>query len=195
MWCCDHFSRGLFQCPLSHWRTFCLMFNWNTPWCIFIPFLYPFPLLVTRERVQHIPFCWPPLLSFISLGLACPNVASALPIVSSCLTVLGFLKKLLYYKLCLPTTISLPPLCVKAHLRARGILKLLWFEFGESRQLRRARIQPLYLSDPRKSTAQVIDVLPKLYEVWNTVESIAQSVLSVSCMQTAMKNFYCLACD
>lgn len=69
------------------------------------------------------------------------------------------------------------------------------FEIGESRQLRRARIQPLYLSDPREPTALVIDVLPKLYEMWNTVESIAGSIPSVSCKQTAMKNFYCLVCD
>lgn len=144
---------------------------------------------------QHVPLCWLPRPSFISFGLGCPNVASALLILSSCLTVLGFLNKWPCYKLCFPTIISLPIVCVKAHSRATGILKLLWFEFGESRQLRRERIQPLYLSDPRESTALVIDILPKLYEMWNTVEYIAQSILSVSCLQTAMKIFYCLVCD
>lgn len=84
----------------------------------------------------------------------------------------------------------MPIACVKAHSRATGISKLFWFEFGESRQLRREGIQPLYLSDPRESTALVIDVLPKLYEMWNTVESIAQSILSVSCLQTAKKKSF-----
>lgn len=170
------------------------MLNWNFPSCIFIPFLHPFPSLVTRERDQHVPLCWPPLPLFISLGLVCPNVPSALLIVSSCFTGLGFLKKWPCYKLCLPTIISLPTVSIKAHSRATGILKLC-FEFGESRQLRRARKQPLYLSDPRESTSLITDILLKLYKTWNTVESLAQSLLSVSCMQTAMKSFYCLVCD
>lgn len=164
------------------------------PWCIFIQFLYVPPLISReRERDQHLPLCWLPLSSFISLGLVCPNVASALLIVSSCLTVLGFLKKKAHYKLSPHNNIFACFLC-KAHSRGVGILKL-YFEFGVSRQLRRARIQPLYLSDSRKSTALEIYVLPQLYETWNTVESIAQLILSISCLWTAIKNFYSLVCD
>lgn len=100
--------------------------------------------------------------------------------------VLGFLKKRPCYKLCLSTEISLPIVCIKAHSRATGISKSLCFEVGESRQLRRARIQSLYFSDPRESTALVIDVLPRLYKMWDTIESIAQSNLSVCYMQTAI---------